>query len=160
MRTTLAENIRNFRKERRLTQEQLAEVMGVTTGAVHKWESGASIPELSIIMELADFYDVSVDVLVGHRMKDNSQEATVQRLCGYLKTMDTEALQEAGKALKKYPNSFDVVYICAKIYMLFGTGKGGREKVMRALELLEQARILLPQNNDPKMKPTTMASTA
>ena len=37
METKLAENIRAFRKERSLTQEQLAEVLGVTTGAVYKW---------------------------------------------------------------------------------------------------------------------------
>lgn len=36
----LSDNIRSFRKERSLTQEQLAEVLGVTTGAVYKWEAG------------------------------------------------------------------------------------------------------------------------
>ena len=47
----LAENIRTLRKDRKLTQEQLAEVLGVTTGAVYKWESGLSIPELPMLME-------------------------------------------------------------------------------------------------------------
>ena len=39
MKLTLAENIRAFRKERRLTQEQFAEAMGVTVGSVYKWET-------------------------------------------------------------------------------------------------------------------------
>ncbi len=43
MELTLSKNIRTLRKERNLTQEQFAEVMGVTTGAVHKWESGVSL---------------------------------------------------------------------------------------------------------------------
>ncbi len=42
----LAQNIRTFRKQRALTQEQLAEVLGVTVGAVYKWEAGLSLPEL------------------------------------------------------------------------------------------------------------------
>ena len=42
----LAENIRALRKQRNLTQEQLAEVLGVTVGAVYKWEAGLSLPEL------------------------------------------------------------------------------------------------------------------
>ena len=42
MNISLSENIRSLRKERKLTQEQLAEVLGVTTGAVYKWESGVS----------------------------------------------------------------------------------------------------------------------
>ena len=46
METRLAENIRAFRKQRGLTQEQLAEVLGVTVGAVHKWEKKLSVPEL------------------------------------------------------------------------------------------------------------------
>ena len=65
MEITLAENVRKLRKERRLTQEQLAEVLGVTTGAVYKWESGMSVPDISLIMEMADFFDTSVDVLLG-----------------------------------------------------------------------------------------------
>nr|MCR5429321.1 helix-turn-helix domain-containing protein [Lachnospiraceae bacterium] len=85
--SNLAENIRTFRKQRRLTQEQLAEVMGVTTGAVHKWEIGASVPELGMIMELADFFDVSMDVLTGYRMKDNRIEALKKRLSEYCRTM-------------------------------------------------------------------------
>lgn len=42
MKIKLAENIRMFRKEHSLTQEQLAEVLGVTVGAVYKWEAGVS----------------------------------------------------------------------------------------------------------------------
>ena len=45
MKLTLSENIRSFRKERKMTQEQLATVLGVTVGAVYKWESGLSVPE-------------------------------------------------------------------------------------------------------------------
>ena len=54
MKTKLAENIRKFRKEQNMTQEQLAEAVGVTVGAVHKWEKNLSTPELGLIMELAE----------------------------------------------------------------------------------------------------------
>ena len=55
MTTKLAENIRKYRKERGLTQEQLAEALGVTTGAVYKWEAEKSLPEIGMLMEIADF---------------------------------------------------------------------------------------------------------
>ena len=61
MELTLAQNIRSYRKQRKMTQEQLSEVLGVTVGAVHKWESGLSVPELPMIVEMADFFDVSED---------------------------------------------------------------------------------------------------
>ena len=56
MEIRLAESIRAFRKARGLTQEQLAEVMGVTVGAVYKWEAKLSQPELQMIVELVDFF--------------------------------------------------------------------------------------------------------
>lgn len=65
METKLADNIRALRKQRSLTQEQLAEVLGVTVGAVYKWEAKLSQPELTMIMIMADFFDTSVDVLLG-----------------------------------------------------------------------------------------------
>ena len=43
MEMTLSKNIRAFRKQRSLTQEQLAEVLGVTPGAVYKWEAKLSV---------------------------------------------------------------------------------------------------------------------
>ena len=65
MKLTLAENIRSFRKERKMTQEALATVLGVTVGAVYKWEAGLSVPELDLIVRIADFFDTSVDALLG-----------------------------------------------------------------------------------------------
>ncbi|MBQ7647050.1 MAG: helix-turn-helix transcriptional regulator, partial [Clostridia bacterium] len=59
MKMMLAENIRAFRKERSLTQEQLSEALGVTAGAVYKWEAKLSIPELELIIQMADFFDTS-----------------------------------------------------------------------------------------------------
>ena len=52
----IAENIRALRREKGLTQEQLAGVLGVTTGAVYKWEAGLSQPELGMLAGIADFF--------------------------------------------------------------------------------------------------------
>ena len=92
MQLTLSENIRSFRKQRRLTQEQLAEVLGVTPGAVHKWESGLSVPELPMIVELADFFDMSIDALLGYRSRSNSLDAFAERINTFLRTSDPAAI--------------------------------------------------------------------
>lgn len=156
MEMMLAENIRRFRKERGLTQEQLAEVFGVSTGAVYKWEAKLSQPELDLIVQLADFFDISVDVLLGYEMRDNRLEATVRRLQEYRRQKDREGLPEAEKALKKYPYSFKIVNECASIYRAFGFEERDRSMFLRALELLEQSRLLLPQNNDPEIDEQTL----
>ena len=151
MKHSLSENIRRLRKERNLTQERLAEALGVTVGAVYKWESGQSQPEISMLMEIADFFDTSVDLLLGYQPKDNRLEASIERITAGIKTMDHEALREAEKVLAKYPHSFLVVYNCARIYLVFGCLESDPALLKQAIKLLEQARILLPQNRDPKV---------
>ena len=156
MKLTLAENIRTLRKERGYTQDRLAEILGVTAGAVYKWESGQSVPELGLLVEMADFFDVSVDALLGYRMKDNRIEAAMQRLDAYSRSRDPQALAEAEKALQKYPNSFHVVLSCAFTYLIFGIGSRGEAEARRALELLERAMPLLSQNMNPQVGEQTL----
>ena len=156
MEITLAENVRKLRKERRLTQEQLAEVLGVTTGAVYKWESGMSVPDISLIMEMADFFDTSVDVLLGYKSKDNRLEAAVCRIEEMLRTRNPEALTEAEKLLKKYPNNFIAVHSSAATYSFFGVGSGNEANSRRSLELFEQSRLLINQNTDPRVSDETI----
>ena len=157
MATKLAENIRRYRKDRSLTQEQLAEVLGVTTGAVYKWEAKLSVPDLDLIVEMADFFDTSVDVLLGYEMKNNQLKETVNRLREYRRQKDWTGLAEADKALKKYPHSFGIVNESATMYYGFGLESGNRDALRRAAELLEQALVLLPQNEDPEITEQTLS---
>ena len=159
MEDMLAGNIRTFRKQRRMTQEQLAEALGVTVGAVYKWEAKLSTPELKLIMQLADLFDVSVDVLLGYRMKDNRPEVIVERLYRYCQTLDPAAPSEAEKALSRYPHSLHVVYTCANIYLTYGFAQHNPAFSRRALELLEQARILLPQGDASDISEETILGT-
>lgn len=103
----LAENIRALRKEKKMTQEQLAECLDVTVGAVSKWESGATTPDLSMIMELAHFFAVSVDALLGYQWQNSSLEQTLERLKKLRQQRDYEqAIQLGEKELRRYPNLF------------------------------------------------------
>ena len=157
MKLTLAENIRAFRKERRLTQEQFAEAMGVTVGSVYKWETGQTIPELGMLVKIADFFDTSMDALLGYRVKDNRTAAIAEKLREYCRVRNPEALAEAEKALKKYPNTFEVVHGCAQVYAFFGIGSKDHTEARRALELYEQAKLLIMQNHDPKISEQTIS---
>ena len=156
METMLAENIRSMRKERRLTQEQLAEVLGVTTGAVYKWEAKLSVPDIELILEMADLFDTSVDVLLGYEMKDNRLDATVKRLQEYRRSKDFAGLDEAEKALKKYPYSFKIVNECATVFRVFYIESDDKKLGRRALELMERSLTLLPQNTDPEISEQTL----
>lgn len=156
MKMTLAENIRRFRKERSLTQEQLSEALGVTAGAVYKWEAKLSIPDLDLILEMADFFDTSVDVLLGYEMKDNRLKATARRLQECRRKKDWSGLTEAEKALKKYPHSFQIVRESEALYSAYGFETGNRDAFERSLELIQQSLLLLDQSEDPQVSEQTM----
>ena len=61
----LNENIAALRKKKGLTQEELAQVFGVTNQAVSKWESSQSCPDVALLPKIAAFFGVSVDALMG-----------------------------------------------------------------------------------------------
>ncbi len=64
----LSENIIRLRRKRKLTQEQLADFVGVTKAAVSKWETAQSIPDILLLPRLASLFDVTVDELIGYQI--------------------------------------------------------------------------------------------
>ena len=57
-------NLKLYRKKCGFTQEQIAEMLGVSRQAVAKWERGETLPDIENVIALADLYEVSVDSLV------------------------------------------------------------------------------------------------
>ena len=82
----------------------------MTAGAVYKWESRLSLPELPMLVRLADFFDTSVDALIGYTIKDNRRDATLARLMDLRHAKDLRGVDEAERAVMRYPNCFAIVY--------------------------------------------------
>lgn len=64
------DNLNKYRKQKGLSQEELAFRLGVSRQSVSKWESGQSTPELERIIEIADLFGISLDELIGHESND------------------------------------------------------------------------------------------
>ena len=62
---TFATNLRVERAKKKLTQAEVAEAVGVTPAALCRYEDGSRVPTLPIVERLADFYDTTMDYLVG-----------------------------------------------------------------------------------------------
>ena len=153
MEIRLGANIRRLRKEAGLTQEQLAEAMGVTTGAVYKWEAGKASPELEMLVDIAEFFETSVDVLLHYGWQKQGMGETAETLNRLSKEKRLEeGMRYAEKALQKYPNSFDVVLKSAEIFFLTMDPK----KMPRTVELYEKALQLIDQNVDDEISAVTI----
>ena len=150
MENRLAENIRSCRKDLGLTQEQLAERLGITLGTVSKWERGNSEPDLGYIMELAELFHRSVDALIGFSMRGTDADAEADRIAEIRKGGDAEAAAaEYETALKKFPNQFRIVCEAAETYRQIGAVYKKGDATRRALELYRRAIGLISQNRDP-----------
>lgn len=64
LREIIASNISNLRSEKKITQYQLAEVLNYSDKAVSKWERGESIPDISVLKQIAEYFEVTVDYLI------------------------------------------------------------------------------------------------
>lgn len=71
------ENLRNLRKEKDYSQEYLAEKLGVTRQTISKWENGTAMPDLKKLIELADFFEVSMDDLLGLDYKTINPDSNI-----------------------------------------------------------------------------------
>lgn len=79
--------LKGLRKEKGITQEHFAEVMGVSGRTVSRWENGSNMPDLDIIIQIADYYDVEIkELLDGERKSEimnKEVEETVLKVADY-----------------------------------------------------------------------------
>lgn len=152
MESKFFEHVRALRKQRGMTQEQLAEAMGVTVGAVYKWEQDLSTPDIRIIMEMASYFGVSVDALVGYEIPASDKERIIQELKRIKKEKDYDGCWDKVDGwIRRYPNDFDIVYNGGLLYHLVGIETENQRYLSRAIELMTQSCTLIDQNKDPEI---------
>ncbi|MBQ8764139.1 MAG: helix-turn-helix transcriptional regulator [Clostridia bacterium] len=104
----IGENIKRLRRERELTQETLADFLGVTFQSVSKWERGESYPDITFLPSIASFFDVSYDELLG--FDETFKEKKVQEYIDEYNNMrlkDSPYVYEMmSRAVKEFPGEF------------------------------------------------------
>ena len=119
MKENIGQIIKRLRKERNLTQEELAEQLNISAPAVSKWENGTSMPDITQVVPLANLYGVPTDVLFGvygtnvqaeveaaldeiFRMEENVLPADMAKV-------GLEILEKYRDALRQYPNNSNIM---------------------------------------------------
>lgn len=108
----IGENIRQLRRERGMTQEQLAERLNLSTAAVSKWETGSAYPDITLVIPLAQVFDVSIDELMDYNVAkmDTEIENIISK---YFRLMGEGKYNECRdllvKARQDYPNDFRIM---------------------------------------------------
>lgn len=152
MKEKLLGNIRELRKKSGMRQEELAEALGVSVGAVSKWERGAAAPDLKYMILLAQVFSVSTDALLGCELENTAQDAYMERINSSIREhKPEESLSTAEEALRRYPNSFQIIHTCALAYRLIGGWQGDKLLLKKAISLYERALLLLPNSGEKQV---------
>lgn len=105
--------IRQYRKQKDMTQEEMANCLGVTAPAVNKWENGNSMPDITLLAPIARLLGISLDTLLSFR-----EELTQEEIQDIIYTVNSvlrekpfaEAFEWAKEKIEQYPN-------CAPLYL-------------------------------------------
>jgi len=117
MAISMGQIIKKLRKERNLTQEELAEQLNVTFQAISKWENETGMPDISQIVPLASVFGVSTDVLFGTYGRSDEEEVREILESAYRQNENSDIdlkrrYAELQEGLKKYPNNIWLLFNC------------------------------------------------
>jgi len=127
MKLYIGEQLKALRKEKQITQEALAEVLGVSYQSVSRWELGVCYPDVELLPTIANYFGVSIDKLLSNDV--DSKEAELNRFYEKLNTLEfgsLEQLQFIEEYYHKYPDNDRIAFILQDImknYVLINQDK-------------------------------------
>ena len=147
----LSANLKKYRILKELTQEDVAEYLGITAQSVSKWERGESYPDITLLPALANIFETSVDLLLGmDTIRADKTRRNIHKTAVEYQQSGDYALAEKTyrEALLSYPNDPGMLLGLAGTLALKGS-------TAEAIELMEKG---LPLSENEKQKATIRAA--
>lgn len=146
MNLNIGQVIYELRKRHNLTQEQLANAIGVSIPAVSKWENGTTYPDITLLPIIARYFKISIDQLMDYQMELSSQEIEkfIRECQQFMQDQPFECIiTRCEEYLKEYPNSDELKLSVGSLYMMgvsyFKEEKSIKEVIQKAIALLEES---------------------
>ena len=134
----LSENIRRLRREKGITQENLAEFLGVTFQSVSKWERGESYPDITILPAIASFFGVTTDEVLG--MDKSRLEERIREYIDFYSAMRLKdshlTYKKLKSAVKEFPGDFRLLVRYMEMLMIEKTHKDAPDFEKTSCELM------------------------
>ena len=108
--------LKELRKAKGLTQEQLAEVLNVSNRTVSRWETGSNMPDISMLVEIAVFYDVSIpEIVQGERKSETMDQETRETAVAMAKYSQNEVKMRKQKVVGILMSAFGIFVIVSAL---------------------------------------------
>ncbi len=102
--------IKELRKEKGITQEELAEAMNTSRRTISRWETGSNMPDLDMIPEIAEFFDISINELFDGKRKDTIMNEVTETVL--------KAAEYTNEQRKKTAKAVCIYFICGLISLI------------------------------------------
>ena len=138
----LARNIVKMRHEKGMTQEDLANYIGVSKSSVSKWETGQSYPDITFLPQLATLFNISIDELIGYEPQmctEDIRKLYVKLSADFASKPFDEVLESCREIAKKYYSCFPLLFHMGALLVNNSMESGDREK---NLSVLSEAKKL------------------
>lgn len=111
--------LKSLRKEKNLTQEVLAEQLNVSNRSVSRWETGMNMPDISLLVELSEFYQVSIsEIIDGERKNESMQQETKEMALKLSEYSQNELKLEKKKVVGILLIGFGL-FVMASVFAIF-----------------------------------------
>ena len=160
MNINIAGNLKRLRKQRGITQEDLANFIGVSFQAVSKWECGDGYPDITILPTLANFFEVTLDELVGMneiknaKKLDEIKEQANKISCGKIE----DNIKLFRGALKIFPNDYWLLSELAKYLSFFDVDYTDEQKKKNNEESIKISERILEFCTDTEIRNRVQAT--
>jgi len=106
--------LKELRKEKNLTQEQVADKLGVSGRTISRWETGAYMPDISLIVDIAEMYDVDVRDIIDGERKDINMNSEVKDVA--VKMADYSSMQTEN--MKKWIKTMSIALLIVSVFLV------------------------------------------
>lgn len=153
----IGENIKRLRRERDLTQEEMASHLGISFQSISKWERGEGYPDITMLLPLANYFDVTLDELVGVSEIEKSEKYDkINRLWmdNNKKGTHLENVNLMRRSLKTFPNdALLLVQLSTSLEKLDGTTAEKSQYLKESIAVQEQ---ILEYGKDSEIRGSTL----
>lgn len=115
-----SENLVKLRHEKKITQEQVADFIGVTKASVSKWETKQSMPDILLLPKLASFFNVTIDQLLGYEpqlSKEQIQKIYQELSADFTQRPFAETIAKSRELVKKYYSCYPLLFQISVLWL-------------------------------------------
>ncbi len=147
----IARTIVNKRREKALTQNDLANHIGVSKASVSKWETGQSYPDVTLLPQLAAYFNISIDELMGYEpqmSKENIRKLYLKLSSDFASTSFEEVLDNCREITKKYFSCFPLLFQIGALLVNNSMESGNMEKTFSVIAEAKELFIRVKKESE------------